>query len=91
MRANYGYSDGSGEYYLTIDTDLCDGCGDCLAACPQGVLEVAEDDWDDLKARVKPELGRRLADVCWGFQARCSGEAQSCQTACPRHAITHTW
>ena len=91
MRANYGYSDGSGEYYLTIDTDLCDGCGDCVTACPQGVLEVVEDDFDDLKAQVRHELRRRLAEACWGYHARCSGEARSCQSACPHQAITHTW
>jgi ferredoxin len=91
MRANYGYADGSGEYYLTVDTDLCDGCGDCVDACPQAVLEVVEDDYDDEKAQVKPEVRRRLADVCWGFHARCAKEPQSCQAACPHHAITHTW
>lgn len=91
MRANYGYADGSGEFYLTIDTDKCDGCGDCVEACPQGVLEVAEDDWEDLKARVKPELQRKLADVCRGFHARCKNEADSCHAACPHNAITHSW
>lgn len=91
MRANYGYADGSGEYYLTIDTDRCDGCGDCVAACPQGVLEVVEDDFDDLKAQVKPELRRRLGEACWGYHARCARETQSCHAACPHEAITHSW
>ena len=32
--ANYGYTDGSGDWYIRIDTALCTGCGDCVAACP---------------------------------------------------------
>ena len=91
MRANYGFSDGTGEYYLTIDTDRCDGCGACVPACPQSVLEVVSDDWDELKARVRPEMQRRLADLCWGYHARCCREGQSCQAACPHDAIRHTW
>lgn len=42
MRANYGYKDGSGEYFITIDTDKYNGCGDCVPACPYGVLGVGE-------------------------------------------------
>ncbi len=44
MRANYGYADGTGEFYLTIDTDKCNGCGDCVEACPQGIFELSLDD-----------------------------------------------
>ncbi len=32
-KANYGYKDGSGEYFITIDTDLCNSCGKCAEAC----------------------------------------------------------
>ena len=48
MLANWGYQDGSGEYFITIDTDKCNGCGDCVDACPQDALEVAEDPADPL-------------------------------------------
>jgi len=37
MIANYGYKDGSGEYFISIDTDRCNGCGDCVPACPADV------------------------------------------------------
>jgi hypothetical protein len=30
MIANYGYKDGSGEFFISIDTDCCDGCGRLL-------------------------------------------------------------
>lgn len=49
MLANWGYQDGSGDYFITIDTDKCDGCGKCVEACPQGVLEVGEDPADPLR------------------------------------------
>ena len=28
MKANYGYKDGSGEFFITLDTDRCTACGD---------------------------------------------------------------
>ena len=42
MLSNYGYEDGSGNYYITIDTDKCSECGEkpCLQACPQPVRAV---------------------------------------------------
>jgi hypothetical protein len=27
MLPNYGYKDASGDFFVTIDTDKCDGCG----------------------------------------------------------------
>jgi ferredoxin len=91
MRANYGYADGSGEYYLTIDTERCDGCGDCVPACPAAVLAVEPDDYDEPKAVVRAELRRRLAEVCPGLGACACRHAPTCQAACPRQAIQHTW
>jgi ferredoxin len=49
MLANWGYQDGSGAYFITIDTDKCDGCGECADACPQGVFEIGEDPADPLR------------------------------------------
>ena len=43
--ANYGYQDASGDYYITIDTDKCTGCGECAKICPKNILEMIEDDW----------------------------------------------
>ncbi len=49
MIANYGFKDGSGEFYIGIDTDKCIDCTDrgCLTACPGSIFEVMVDDWDD--------------------------------------------
>ena len=51
MLANYGYKDGSGDFFITIDTDKCDGCGDCVPACPAGCFEVGEDPNDPYAGR----------------------------------------
>ena len=40
MISHFGYADGSGEYYIVIDSDRCDGCGICVEKCPQGALEM---------------------------------------------------
>jgi ferredoxin len=91
MRAHYGYADGSGQYYLTIDTDRCDGCGRCVSACPYGVLELALDDYDELKAVLKQELSSHLGEVCPGYHGSCSRRTPNCHGACPTAAIEHSW
>jgi ferredoxin len=30
--------DGSGEYYIVVDSDKCNGCGKCVKVCPQKAL-----------------------------------------------------
>ena len=48
MIANYGYRDGAGYFFISIDTDKCNGCGECVKACPRGVLELALNEVDPL-------------------------------------------
>ncbi len=38
MITHYGYIDGSGEYYIVVDSDKCIGCGKCVEVCPQKAL-----------------------------------------------------
>ena len=90
MRANYGYADGSGDYFITIDTDRCDGCGACVDACPRALFEVQLDDYDEDKAIVKPELTRSLGTLCPGHD-RCARDVTTCQQVCEPGAITHSW
>lgn len=91
MEANYGYSDGTGDYFIIIDTDKCDGCGLCISACPQGVFEVAMDDYGKMVARVKDEVVNRISYACSGFNSECGARAENCHTVCQPGAIGHTW
>jgi len=91
MRANYGYADASGEFYITIDTEKCDGCGDCVKACPMGIFEIVPDDYDELKAAVRSEFAKNLSYVCPGYHGKCAAERMNCHSACPCRAIEHTW
>ena len=97
MRANYGYHDGSGDFFITIETDLCDGCGECVTVCPAGVLELVEDEFtieDDSKTiAVADEHVKKIKYSC----APCkpsSGYAMAelpCMRACAPNAIQHSW
>jgi len=60
MKANYGYKDGSGEYFITIDSDLCIGCGSCVSACPAEVFAIVADEFslDDEQVAVVAESQR---------------------------------
>jgi ferredoxin len=69
MLANYGYKDGSGEYFITIDSDKCDGCGACATACTYGVFEILEEDPNDPFregpiARVTEDQMKKLRYTC---------------------------
>lgn len=90
MIAHYGYADGSGEYFIIVDTDRCDGCAECVKACPKDVFEVILDDYDKPVACVKEELLKSISYVCPGYK-KCKSLEINCHTACPHDAINHTW
>jgi NAD-dependent dihydropyrimidine dehydrogenase PreA subunit len=91
VRAHYGYADGTGDYFITIDTDKCDGCGECVTACQENILELAEDDYGKVVARVRDEVRIKLGYLCPGFDLVCSRKERNCHTVCKREAISHTW
>jgi len=91
MRIQYGYTDGTGEYYISIDTLRCDGCGKCVEACPDHLLEIAVDDGGQPKAAVKEEVRRNLALLCPGFHDCSRKHEMNCHLACPKQAISHSW
>jgi len=91
MKVHYGYSDGTGDYFITIDTSRCDGCAECVQACPSGILVVADDENGQPKARVREETRKKLALLCPGFWACQSKHEVNCHSACPQEAISHSW
>ncbi len=91
MKMQYGYSDGTGEYFITIDRALCNGCGECVKACPAGIFELEGEESGQPKAVVRNSVRKKLAMECPGFTV-CSGQiAATCQSVCPQGAISHSW
>ncbi len=93
MKANYGYMDGSGEFYITIDTDLCIECTEhgCVSACPEGLFEIIVDDYDDRVAAVTEEQRKKIKYACAGCKPATGRPPLPCVTACTPGALTHSW
>ena len=89
--ANYGYSDASGDYYIRIDSERCDGCGKCVDACPQKVFEITVDDYDSRVARVRDACVRELKYLCAQCKPASRQAEMKCLEACERGAIGHSW
>ncbi len=97
MIANYGYEDGSGFYYISIDGDVCARCPGhaCVEACPTRVFAIEMDDYDDMVAVVTDAARKRLRELC----SSCKGQNGSggaerklpCTAACPEGALRHSW
>ncbi|MDE3075545.1 MAG: 4Fe-4S binding protein [Chloroflexota bacterium] len=91
MIANYGYKDGSGEYFISIDTDRCDGCGDCVTACRTGVLEMIVDDYDENVAAVTDDQRKKLKYSCAPCKPMSNRPVLPCISACAPAALQHSW
>ncbi len=93
MIANYGYRDGSGEYYLTIDTGRCVACAGrwCVEACPESLFLIELDDYDDEVATVVSSARRQLKERCAGCKPARGYQTLPCTTACRPGAISHSW
>jgi Fe-S-cluster-containing hydrogenase component 2 len=92
--ASYGFKDGGGEFYVSIDTDKCAECTDkpCVAACPESALEIVEDDYEDEVIAVVKEHRKKIKYTC----APCMPTAgrrdvMPCFKACSSGAIKHSW
>lgn len=88
MLANYGYFDASGYYFVTIDTEKCNGCGKCVDACPEALLEMHNDDYDDYVVKVKEEFVSRIGYSCPSDGPTCG---LRCHKACEQNAIEHSF
>jgi predicted CoA-substrate-specific enzyme activase len=90
-KIHYGYSDGTGTYFITIENSRCDGCGECMLVCPSAVFEIVKDDNSQPKVKVKEEARKKLAILCPGFHSCRIAHQANCHSACPKEAINHTW
>lgn len=95
MLANFGYKDGSGEFYITLDTDRCTGCGDCVPACPAHILELRDNEYDplaEIKIAVVKEANRKSIKYdCAACKPASGARVLPCVTACQPGAIAHSW
>jgi Fe-S-cluster-containing hydrogenase component 2 len=97
MLANYGYKDGSGEFFITVDTDKCDGCGKCVEACPCQVFEMLEDQNDPFRevpvAVVTEAHRKKIKYTCAPCKPASGYKSKDlpCVKACPKGAIVHSW
>jgi Fe-S-cluster-containing hydrogenase component 2 len=93
MLANYGYKDGSGDYFITIDTARCATCAarPCAEACPAGVLEIVIDDYDDTVCAVREVHRKKIKYSCAPCKPTSERPALPCVAACAPAALSHSW
>jgi ferredoxin len=94
MIANYGFKDGSGDWYVTIDTQKCNGCGECVEMCPAEALVVGPDEIDvfrkDPVASVKHEERKKVRYTCAPCKPGSNAKPSPCVAVCERKAISHS-
>ncbi len=95
MHANFGYNDGSGEFYITLDTDKCNGCGDCVPACTAHILELADNEYDPLTSGqivvVRHANRKTMKYDCGPCKPPSGARSLPCLNACKAGALSHSW
>jgi Fe-S-cluster-containing hydrogenase component 2 len=91
MIVHYGYTDAMGDFRITVDTDKCDGCGDCLEICPEGIFQLKEDDYDDIKVEVRQELINKVGILCPGGSICKKNNKFNCIETCQKQALSISW
>ena len=91
MIANYGYEDGSGYYYIKIDTNKCAECETkkCIEVCPEKLFVSELDDFDDEVVVIKEDARNTLQTACAFCKA--DGKVELCKAACDADAIGFSW
>lgn len=91
MIANYGYEDGSGHYYIKIDTSKCAECEEkgCIKACPEKLFATELDDYDDEVVVIVEDRRNTLKTDCANCKA--DGKHELCVEACKFDAISFSW
>ena len=96
MLANYGYKDASGDFFITIDTEKCNGCGECIKACPSSIFAVVNEDpnepmRDGPVAIVLGDKKKKLKYECNPCKHAAGSLPLPCVEACEAGAILHSW
>ncbi len=98
MLANYGYKDASGDFFITIDTDKCDGCKECVVACPSEIFLVLDEDpndplRDEPVVVVSSEKKKKLKYECNSCKPGPNHDSSPlpCVRSCSSNAISHSW
>jgi ferredoxin len=84
----YGYADGSGEYFVAIDSDKCNGCGKCVTICPKDALQLETmfiDLEDKVVASVKEEHRNKIRYTC--SECRPEKNLAPCAVICPFEGV----
>ena len=92
MKTHYGYIDGSGEYFITIESDLCNGCGKCVQKCPQQAIELVTefiDLEDKTVAAVKETHRKKISYTC--SPCKPDENITPCVAICSNKAIECIW
>ncbi len=88
MITYYGYTDGSGEYFVVVDSDKCNGCGICVEQCPQAALRLESvfvDLDDKIVVAVKDEHRNKMKYTC--LPCKPDENRAKCVISCPVGAI----
>jgi len=94
VRAHYGYKDGSGDYFIIIDTDKCNSCGKCVEAGPYHVLEMVPNEFDlegNPMAVVMEEHRKKIKYSCAPCKPVAGERKLPCVLACAPKAVEHSW
>lgn len=100
----YGYKDGAGTWYITVDTGVCDGCQDrdgppgCVDVCPADMWHLEEDQFAIMSdgeqvAAIKEEHQKSVRYDCSPCKSP-SGDDDSvgkCVEECHVDAIEFSW
>jgi NAD-dependent dihydropyrimidine dehydrogenase PreA subunit len=95
MHAHYGYEDGSGRFYIVVDTDRCNACAECVAVCPAKLLTLQEE--EPCEARMVAAINDRQRNDLKTACSACkpargfSHAALPCIRACAAGALQHSW
>ncbi len=92
MQGFYGFKDGSGEWFLIVDTEKCSGCRKCVEVCPMHILDVGEDEFDPFRdepvVKVKNEERNKIRYSCAPCKPGYGEKPTPCIEVCEPCAIS---